>query len=122
MQPHERDFTNLVEELMRLVLAEELFTFVLEPDVEPTNNGLERQLRSPAQDRKAGRPARRRPARHRRSVIVTVLESLHANLENFNLSTVLAEVGRWIQEGISLFARQWQAMQEAELAAVPDTS
>ncbi len=122
MQPHERDFTNLVEELIRLVLAEELFTFVLEPDVEPTNNSMERQLRSPAQDRKAGRTSKTAAGAHRRSVIVSVLESLHANLEKFNLSTVLAEVGRWIQEGISLFARQWQAMQEAEAATVPDTS
>ncbi len=27
MPPHERDFTNLVEELARLLMAEELFTF-----------------------------------------------------------------------------------------------
>ena len=108
--------------LIRLVLADELFTFVLEPDVEPTNNSMERQLRSPAQDRKAGRTSKTAAGAHRRSVIVSVLESLHANLEKFNLSTVLAEVGRWIQEGISLFARQWQAMQEAEAATVPDTS
>ena len=32
MKPHEQDFTNLVNELIRLLLAEELFTFVLEPD------------------------------------------------------------------------------------------
>jgi hypothetical protein len=38
MKPHERDFTNLVQELIRLMLAEELFTFVLAPGVEPTNN------------------------------------------------------------------------------------
>ena len=30
MLPHERDFTNLVNEWGRLLLAEELFTFVLE--------------------------------------------------------------------------------------------
>ena len=40
MPPHERDFTNLVNELGRLVMAEELFTFVLEPEVEATNNGM----------------------------------------------------------------------------------
>jgi transposase len=33
MPPHERDFTNLVNELVRLAIAEELFTFVLEPEV-----------------------------------------------------------------------------------------
>jgi hypothetical protein len=37
------------------------------------------------------------------------------------LASVLDEVGRWMNEGISLFARQWQAIQEAE-AAVPNTS
>ena len=37
------------------------------------------------------------------------------------LASVLDEVGRWMNEGISLFARQWQAIQEAE-TAVPNTS
>lgn len=121
LKPHERDFTNLVEELIRLVLAEELFTFVLVPEVEPTNNGMERQLRSPAQDRKAGRTSKTAAGAHRRSVVVSVLESLRANLETFTLASVLDEVGRWMNEGISLFARQWQAIQEAE-AAIPNTS
>jgi transposase len=92
--------------LGRLVLAEELFTFVLEPDVEPTNNSMERQLRNPALDRKAGRTNKTAAGAHRRSVIVSVLESLRANLAKFTLTTVLAEVGRWMIEGISLFAQQ----------------
>jgi transposase len=122
MNPHERDFTNLVNELVRLLLAEELFTFVLVPEVEPTNNGMERRLRSPAQDRKAGRTSKTEAGAHRRSVVVSVLESLRANLEKFTLSNVLEEVGRWMNEGISLFARQWQAIQESEAAALPNTS
>jgi len=121
MTPHERDFTNLVNELVRLLLAEELFTFVLVSEVEPTNNSSERRLRSPAQDRKAGRTSKTAAGAHRRSVVVSVLESLRANLETFTLASVLDEVGRWMNEGISLFARQWQAIQEAE-AAVPNTS
>lgn len=36
-------------------MAEELFTFVLRPEVDATNNLSERELRGPAQDRKAGR-------------------------------------------------------------------
>jgi hypothetical protein len=32
-KPHERDFLNLVNELMRLLMAEQLFTFVLVPEV-----------------------------------------------------------------------------------------
>jgi hypothetical protein len=50
-------------------------------------------------------------------VIVSVLQSLRANLANFSLTTVLAELGHWIKEGMSLFAKQWQAMQTAEVAA-----
>jgi uncharacterized coiled-coil protein SlyX len=118
----ERDFTNLVNELMRLLRAEELFTFVLVADVEPTNNGTERLLRSPALDRKAGRTNQTAAGAHRRSVIVSVLESLRANLETFNLETVLDEVGRWMNEGMSLLARQWQELLGPEAAAVPNTS
>jgi len=122
MKVPERDFTNLVNELLRLMEAEELFTFVLLPDVEPTNNSAERQLRSPAQDRKAGRTNKTAAGAQRRSVIVSVLESLRASLPQFNLTTVLAEVQRWLKEGISLFARQWQAVMEREAAAAPNTS
>jgi hypothetical protein len=121
-KPHERDFINLVNELMRLLMAEELFTFVLEPEVEPTNNGMERQLRSPAQDRKAGRTSQTAAGAHRRSVIVSVLESLRANLETFSLASVLEEVGRWINEGISLFTQQWQALMADKSTAIPNTS
>ena len=53
---------------------------------------------------------------------MSVLESLRANLEKFNLTTVLEEVSRWMKEGISLFARQWQALMANEPAAVPNTS
>ena len=114
-KPHEGDFANLAEELIRLSLAEELFTFVLVPGVEPTNNLSERLLRGSAQDRKAGRTNKTAAGAHRRSVIVSVLESLRVNLQVFNLATVLEEVGRWMKEGISLFARQWQTLQ-AKLA------
>jgi hypothetical protein len=122
MTAHERDFTNLVNELVRLLLAEELFTFVLVADVEPTNNATERLLRGPALDRKAGRTNQTAAGAHRRSVIVSVLESLRANLETFNLESVLQEVRRWMDEGMSLFAQQWQALQGPEPAAVPNTS
>jgi len=122
MKPHERDFTNLVNELVRLMLAEELFTFVLHPQVESTNNFMERQLRNPAQDRKTGRTSKTAAGAHRRSVIVSVLESLRANLEKFSLTTVLEEVSRWMTEGISLFARQWQTTMAANTAEIPNTS
>jgi hypothetical protein len=58
MKPHERDFTNLVNELMDRMFDEELFTFVLVPGVESTNNLTERLQRGPAQDRKVGRTSK----------------------------------------------------------------
>ena len=110
MKPHEQDFVNLVNELMERMVDEELFTFVLVPGVESTNNLSERLQRNPAQDRKAGRTSKTAAGAHRRSVIVSVLESLRANLEEFTLPSVLNEVGRWMADGISLFRKQWEAV------------
>jgi hypothetical protein len=121
MKPHEHDFANLVEEVSRLLMADELFTFVLVPEVEATNNISERKLRDAAQDRKAGRTNKTTSGAHRRSVIVSVLESLRANLTTFTLTTVLEEVSGWMREGISIFAKQWQALQEKP-AAAPDST
>lgn len=121
-KPHEHDFARLVNELVRVAMNEELFTFVLNPEVEATNNGVERAQRGPAQDRKAGRASKTPAGARRRSVIVSVLESLRANLEVFNLATVLEEVGRWMEDGISLFARQWQEIEAEQPTAMPNTS
>lgn len=121
MRPHERDFANLVNELLERMMDEELFTFVLEPTVEPTNNRTERLQRSPALDRKAGRTSKTTAGAQRRTIIVSVLESLRANLEQFTLSSVLEEVQRWMQEGISLFAEQWQAFIDNKPTPALDT-
>ena len=122
MKQPEHEFANLVNELGRLLLAEELFTFVLVEGVEPTNNLMERQLRSPAGDRNAGRTNKTKTGAHRRSVIVSVLESLRANLETFTLANVLMEVKCWMEKGISLFAEQWQKIKDAQLVPAPNTS
>jgi hypothetical protein len=54
---------------------------------------------------------------------VSVLESLRVNLPEFTLASVLAEVRRWMQQGLSLFAKQWQALTgEGELGPALDTS
>ncbi len=113
MKPHERDFANLVNELMQRTFDEELFTFVLHPEIEPTNNRVERLQRSTAQDRKAGRTSRTAAGAYRRSVIQSVLESLHVNLPEFTLASVLAEVHRWMIDGTSLFVRQLRVLQES---------
>lgn len=119
--PHQRDFANLVNELVQRMLDEELFTFVLEEGVEPTNNLTERLQRSPAQDRKAGRTSKTAAGARRRSVIVSVLESLRANLSSFTLTTVVAEARRWMEAGCSLFTQQWQALTQPATPLAPDT-
>ena len=121
MKPHERDFANLANELIERMMDEELFTFVVNPEVEPTNNLTERLQRSPAQDRKAGRTSKTAAGAHRRSVIVSVLESLRANLAQFTLQSVLDEVSRWMKEGVSLFARQWRETSETSCEMIFDT-
>jgi hypothetical protein len=121
MRPHERDFANLANELLERMMDEELFTFVLNPEVEATNNLPERLQRSPAQDRKAGRTSKTAAGARRRSVIVSVLESLRVNLPEFTLDRVLEEVQRWMTEGISLFTRQWQEITDASTELIFDT-
>src|SRR3954454_6924140 len=110
LSPPARDLCNLANELLDRLMDEELFTFVLHPEVEPTNNVMERLQRGPALERKAGRTSKTAAGAQRRSVIVSVLESLRANLEAFTLDCVLAEVQRWLAEGQSLFERQWQGL------------
>jgi len=95
---------------MQRLFDEELFTFVLHPEVEPTNNATERLQRNAALERKAGRTSKTAAGAQRRSILVSVLESLRANLEVFTLDSVLAEVQRWLAEGRSLFQRQWQEL------------
>jgi transposase len=110
MLPHERDFANLVDELIERMLDGELFTFVLNPEVDATNNVAERMQRSPAKDRDAGRTNKTAAGARRRSVITSVLESLRINLPQFTLQSVVDEAMRWMREGISLFQQQLQTL------------
>jgi transposase len=110
MPPHEREFANLAEELTQRLFDEELFTFVLYPEVDATNNLAERLQRSPAKDREAGRTNKTASGAVRRSVITSILESLRVNLAPFTLQSVVDEAVRWMREGISLFKQQLQAI------------
>ena len=114
--PEQHDFSNLVHELFRLIEHDELFTFVRQPEVDATNNESERTLRGPALDRKEGRTSKTTHGTWRRSVLVSVLDSLRKNLHPFRLASVAAELLRWGREGISLFRRQLADM-KARLAA-----
>jgi hypothetical protein len=111
----EDDARRLCNELMRVLLARQLFTFVTaEPVTKPngetllvsgTNNEAERTLRSPAQARNTGRTNKTVPGARRQTVIVSVLESLRQHLSTFTLSTVIEEIRHWLETGRSCFAR-----------------
>ncbi|HEV3447101.1 MAG TPA: transposase, partial [Gemmataceae bacterium] len=120
--PHEHEFANLVNELADRLIAEELFTFVLSPAVEATNNLSERLLRGAAQDRQLGRTSKTPAGAERRSVIVSILETLRVNLPEFTFASVVNEVRGWMEEGVSLLDKLWQAFVEAEPALVIDSS
>lgn len=111
MAPPEKALTNLAFELQRLCIQEELFAFVLERDIPADNNESERSLRGAAADRAAGRTNQTASGARRRTIIVSVLETLRSNLEEFHLASVVEEVTGWMQQGASLFRKQWNEMQ-----------
>src|SRR6516162_5614026 len=109
------DYRLLVNEVMRLMLDQQLFTFVrAEPAVQPngvrqpvagTNNESERTLRGVAEARKTGRTSKTVVGARRQTILVTVLESLRLYLPQFTLASVLEEIDRWWQAGQSCFTR-----------------
>ncbi len=111
----EDDYRRLCNELMRVMLAEQLFTFVRAEAADKPNgeilivsgtiNEAERTLRSPAQARGTGRTNKTVAGARRQTVIVSVLESLRQHLSSFTLSSVIEEIRRWSETGRSCFAR-----------------
>lgn len=99
----ESDFRNLVNELLRLMVAEQLFVFVLDPEVEATNNISERQLRNSALARKANRTNKTDTGANRQTHIVSVLESLRRSLHNFTINTVVHKVASCMHRSIGMF-------------------
>jgi hypothetical protein len=87
-----------------------LFVFVEHPEVEPTNNRSERNVRREAEIRKGARTSKTARGAKRRGVIVTVLASLQTRISNFTLTNVLAEIDRWLEAGSSLFQQELQAI------------
>lgn len=110
----EHDYHLLVGEVMRLMLAQELFTFVTTKPVEQangttqpvagTNNEAERTLRGAAQARQTGRTNKTRAGTRRQTIVTSVLESLRLYLTTFTLASVLEEMKRWWASGRSCFA------------------
>ncbi len=111
----ENDYRLLVDEIMRIMLCEELFTFVTaKPTTQPngmtkpvdgTNNEAERTLRGAAQARVTGRTNKTGKGARRQTILVSVLESLRLYLPTFTLSSVLEELKRWWATGQSCFEK-----------------
>jgi transposase len=109
----DNDYRLLANELMRLMLAQQLFTFVtaqpaaqpngITPTLGATNNEAERTLRNPAAARQTGRTSKTIAGARRQTILTSVLESLRLYLPTFTLSSVLAEIERWIDQGRSCF-------------------
>jgi transposase len=109
----ENDYRLLVNEVMRLMLAQQLFTFVTTPAaVQPngqsqavsgTNNESERTLRGAAQARDTGRTNKTSNGARRQTIVVSVLESLRLYLPTFTLKDIIDEITRWAQVGQSCF-------------------
>lgn len=109
------DYRLLANELMRLMLAGQLFTFttaapIAQPQgeavpVSGTNNEAERTLRGAAMARKTGRTNKTLHGARRQTILVSVLESLRRQLATFTLSSVIDEVLRWTDAGLSCFAQ-----------------
>jgi transposase len=123
----ENDYRLLVNEVMRLMLDRQLFTFVTtEPTTQPngtsqpvagTNNEAERTLRKPAEARKTGRTSKTLVGARRQTIIVSVLESLRLYLPTFTLQGVIEEINTWEQTCKSCFTRlssKWKLPSPAE--------
>lgn len=110
----DNDYRLLCNELMRLMLNQQLFTFVTAAPIQTiagataavagTNNEAERTLRGAAMARGTGRANKTERGARRQTVLVSVLESLRLWLTDFTLGRVAAEVQRWADCGRSCFA------------------
>lgn len=116
----ENNYRLLCNEVMKLMLARQLFTFVTaeaapapngqSAPVSGTNNEAERTLRDTATARKTGRTSKTLTGARRQTIIVSVLESLRLYLPTFTLSGIIAEIDRWQQAGQSCFSRLLKKM------------
>ncbi|MEM9008533.1 MAG: hypothetical protein AAGE59_34110 [Cyanobacteria bacterium P01_F01_bin.86] len=84
------------------------------PQVEPTNNRSERNVRREAEVRKGGRTSKTNQGAERRGIIMTVLATLNTRFETFTLHGLLAEVTRWMDTGISLFQAELDGLKQTD--------
>ena len=108
MPIQEQSFIRLQHELINGL--DSLFVFVQHPQVEPTNNRSERNLRREAEVRKGGRTSNTPSGAQRRSIMMTVLATLDTRFEKFTLQHLLDELTRWSQVGLSRFQLELSGM------------
>lgn len=113
MPIHEQTFIRLQHELINGLDA--LFVFVAHPQVEPTNNRSERNLRREAEVRKGGRTSKTQSGAERRSIIMTVLATLNTRFEQFTLKHLLDELANWTQLGLSRFQAELAGMAQVNV-------
>jgi len=114
---HLATFINLQRELANNL--EKLFVFVEHPQVDPTNNLSERNVRREAEIRKASRCSKSKKGAKRRGIIVTVLASLQTRIDKFTLTNVLLEIESWTKNGGSRFEQELLAHQSAHPPPIP---
>ena len=108
---HKAAFIRLQNELVDNIVC--LFVFVEHPEVEPTNNRSERNVRREAEVRKGGRTSKTSSGAKRRGVIMTVLATLQTRFTSFTLDTLLSEVDRWLEAGRSIFESELSTIRKA---------
>ncbi len=111
MPTHEQTFIRLQHELIDGIDA--LFVFVVNSQVEPTNNRSERNLRHEAEVRKGGRTSKTQVGAERRSIIMSVLATLNTRFDGFTLVHLLEELAQWTQLGLSRFQTELADMTQA---------
>jgi len=116
----EGDYRRLVNEIMRLMLAQQLFVFVTTDGVDGNNNASERELRDDAQRRLTGRTNKTPRGAKRQTIITSVLRTLGKQLSEFTLASVIAEVQRWVDCGRSCFTDQAKAAKLSRPPPDPD--
>lgn len=120
MPLHEQTFIRLQAELIKGLDA--LFVFVAHPQVEPTNNRSERNLRREAEVRKGGRTSKTQTGAQRRSIIMSVLATLNTRFASFTLEILLAELTQWAQVGVSRFQAELANLTHAIPPPIPSSS
>jgi transposase len=107
--PTADSFRLLRRELLGLSLREELFTFVSNPAVAPTNNEAERTLRDAATARRVGRTNKTPRGARRQTIVLSVFESIRTQVPTYTLQGVLNEISSWKTLGESCFTRLMKA-------------